>query len=333
MRRRRIDRSKRVIFGVFIFLCVLYIVLLILNLFSNNENSIKKQLEKDLIDDVAPTIELLGGEQRVAVHDKLVEPGYDVYDNVDFPDLEIESNVDTSSVGEYEIHYTAYDESGNSSSVTRKVSVIEPAGRIFLTFDDGPSEHTGVLLDVLKKYGVKATFFVTGYGDDEMIRREFNEGHAVGIHTNTHNYALIYSSLDNYIADFNAVRDRIQGITGRPVKLMRFPGGSSNMVSAYYDGGVKIMSQLSHLVGEWGFTYFDWNVDSDDAGGASSSDEVYNNIINALKVGGDSIVLQHDTKLYSVEAVERIIQYGLEHNFIFESLNEQSFTAHHGVNN
>ena len=153
MRRRRIDRSKRVIFGVFIFLCVLYIVLLILNLFSNNESSIKKQLEKDLIDDVAPTIELLGGEQRVAVHDKLVEPGYDVYDNVDFPDLEIESNVDTSSVGEYEIHYTAYDESGNSSSVTRKVSVIEPAGRIFLTFDDGPSEHTGVLLDVLKKYG------------------------------------------------------------------------------------------------------------------------------------------------------------------------------------
>ena len=316
MRRRRIDRSKRVIFGVFIFLCVLYIVLLILNLFSNNESSIKKQLEKDLIDDVAPTIELLGGEQRVAVHDKLVEPGYDVYDNVDFPDLEIESNVDTSSVGEYEIHYTAYDESGNSSSVTRKVSVIEPAGRIFLTFDDGPSEHTGVLLDVLKKYGVKATFFVTGYGD-----------------TNTHNYALIYSSLDNYIADFNAVRDRIQGITGRPVKLMRFPGGSSNMVSAYYDGGVKIMSQLSHLVGEWGYPYFDWNVDSDDAGGASSSDEVYNNTINALKVGGDSIVLQHDTKLYSVEAVEKIIQYGLEHNFIFESLNEQSFAAHHGVNN
>ena len=333
MRQRRVDWSRRIIFGLFVLSCILYIVLLILNSLANNEDSAKAKLKNDLADIVAPTIVIFGGEQKIAVHDKLVEPGYDVYDDVDFPDLEIESNVNTSSVGEYEIRYIASDKSGNTSTATRNVSVIEPAGRIYLTFDDGPSEFTGVLLDILKKYGVKATFFVTGYGDDGMIKRAYLEGHAVGIHTNTHNYAYIYSSVDNFAADFNTVNDRIKSLTGKNTKLMRFPGGSSNMISSYYDGGARIMSQLVDLVGEWGYTYFDWNVDSKDAGGANSSDEVYENVINALKSGGDSIVLQHDTKPYSVEAVERIIQYGLEHNYIFYSLNNDSFSAHHGVNN
>ena len=69
------------------------------------------------------------------------------------------------------------------------------------------------------------------------------------------------------------------------------------------------------------------------AGGAGSADEVYNNVVNALKWGGDSVILQHDTKPYSVEAVERIIQYGLENNFVFEILSTNTFTVHHGVNN
>ena len=79
--------------------------------------------------------------------------------------------------------------------------------------------------------------------------------------------------------------------------------------------------------------YFDWNIDSDDAGGAKTADDVYNNVVRALGDGGEYVVLQHDVKPYSVEAVDRIIKYGLERGFVFSKLREGSFTAHHGVNN
>jgi peptidoglycan/xylan/chitin deacetylase (PgdA/CDA1 family) len=93
------------------------------------------------------------------------------------------------------------------------------------------------------------------------------------------------------------------------------------------------MTSLVELLSDQNYTYFDWNVDSGDAGGADSSEQIYNNVVSALKWGGDSIVLQHDIKPHSVEAVEKIIQYGLENNFVFSKLTSDSFNAHHGINN
>ena len=82
-----------------------------------------------------------------------------------------------------------------------------------------------------------------------------------------------------------------------------------------------------------GFFYFDWNVSSNDAGGAKTAYEVYNNTISALKNNGVSVVLQHDTKGFSVDAVEAIIQYGLANGYTFRKLDQYAFGAHHGVNN
>ncbi|MBR3052011.1 polysaccharide deacetylase family protein [Candidatus Saccharibacteria bacterium] len=299
-----------------------------------DEERTRADLAREMADEAAPVIELNGGDEiTIAVGDQLVEPGFDIYDDRAWPEVTIESMVDTRNAGNYIIRYTASDGNGNVAKKERKVKVVEPAGRIYLTFDDGPSEYTGMLLDVLKKYGVRATFFVTGYGDDELIQREQAEGHAVAIHTFSHLYANIYASVENFTADFRAVEDRVIHLTGVRPKLMRFPGGSSNLVSARYDGGNHIMSRLVDLVREWGYTYFDWNVDSNDAGAASTTEEVYDNVVNTLKWGGNSVVLQHDTKEYSVKAVERIIQYGLEHNFVFDSLDANDFAAHHSVNN
>ena len=206
-------------------------------------------------------------------------------------------------------------------------------GTIYLTFDDGPGAYTARLLDILAKYNVKATFFVTNAGDDSMILREYNEGHAVGLHTASHNYSYIYASIDNFFDDLYAVQDRVERITGYKSYLMRFPGGSSNTVSARYDGGTRIMSALVNEVEGRGFTYFDWNITSGDAGGTTTADGVYRNVVNNLKDGGNSVVLQHDIKGFSVDAVERIIQFGLANGFTFRKLDENSFTAHHGVNN
>ncbi len=285
-------------------------------------------------DNFAPVIEIIGGDIiTVAVGTDYEDPGVDAYDIGGDMELVVDGSVDPKTVGEYEVKYTAKDSSNNITEAIRKVHVIQPAGTIYLTFDDGPSEHTGRLLDVLKKYGVKVTFFVTGRGDDNYFKREFEEGHTVALHTNTHNYAYVYSSVDNYFADLNTISNRVKAKTGEDSKLIRFPGGSSNLVSRRYDGRSRIMTRLVNEVTKRGYTYFDWNVDSNDAGGAKTADEVFNNVTSRLVLGGNSVVLQHDVKGFSVDAVERIIQYGIEHNFIFKKLDASSFTAHHGVNN
>lgn len=209
---------------------------------------------------------------------------------------------------------------------------VVPRGTIYLTFDDGPGDDTARLLDILKKYNIKATFFITNRGDDALITREYNEGHAVGLHTCSHNYSYIYRNLDNFFADLECTKNRVLGATGFSANLIRFPGGSSNTVSRRYDGGTRIMSKLTREVEARDYAYFDWNVDSDDAGRARTAEEVYNNVTTHLK-DGDNVVLQHDIKSYSVDAVEHIIIYGLNHNYKFDKLSASSYSAHHGVNN
>ncbi|MBQ3413666.1 polysaccharide deacetylase [Candidatus Saccharibacteria bacterium] len=213
-----------------------------------------------------------------------------------------------------------------------KAKLAEAKGVIYLTFDDGPGPYTAELLDVLKQYGVKATFFVTGAGDDALIAREYKEGHAVGLHTFSHNYAYIYSGVDNFLADLAQVGERVKNITGSESKLMRFPGGSSNTVSRRYDGRTRIMSKLAAEVEAQGYAYFDWNVDSGDAGGAKTTDAVVARVTSGLKEG-PNVVLQHDVKDFSVAAVEDIIKYGLSNGFLFAALDTGSFNAHHGINN
>ncbi|MBQ8985248.1 polysaccharide deacetylase [Candidatus Saccharibacteria bacterium] len=203
-------------------------------------------------------------------------------------------------------------------------------GTIYLTFDDGPGDYTGRLLDILKKHDVKATFFVTGRGDDSLILREHNEGHTVGLHTWSHVYEDVYRSVDSYFADLYKIQDRVKRITGVESKLIRFPGGSSNLVSAQYVRG--LMSTLTREVEARGFSYFDWNVVSGDAGGTYTSDGVYNNVTSRLREGAN-VVLQHDIKDFSVDAVDRIIEYGKSHGFDFKPLDSNSPTMHHGVNN
>ena len=223
-------------------------------------------------------------------------------------------------------------EEAEAEAAERAKKIAEATGVVYLTFDDGPSEYTNALLDVLEKYDVKATFFVTGKGDDATIKREFDEGHRVALHTWSHNYSYLYSSVDNYFADLYQVADRVKRITGEDAKLIRFPGGSSNTVSARYDKRKRIMTTLTREVEAKGYQYFDWNVDSDDAGKAKTSDVVYSNVISRLKAG-PNVVLQHDVKDYSVDAVARIIEYGQSNGFYFDKLSWDSFTAHHGVNN
>lgn len=293
---------------------------------------------RGVVEDLTPPVISLSGDETktLVLGATYEENGASAVDSCD-GELEVtrEGEVNSSVTGTYEIKYKSRDEAGNEGEAKRTVKIIDPASGnriVYLTFDDGPGEHTGRLLDILAKYNVKATFFVTGRGDDALIKREYDEGHTVALHTNTHDYAYIYANANNFFWDLSVVRDRVQRITGYAPTLIRFPGGSSNTISAVYDGGTRIMSYLTAEVGRRGFAYADWNVSSGDAGGAYTSDDVYWNVINRFGEG-QYVVLQHDIKGFSVDAVERIIQYGQSNGYTFLPMKETSFLAHHGVNN
>lgn len=203
---------------------------------------------------------------------------------------------------------------------------------IYLSFDDGPGPYTGELLDVLKKYDVKATFFVTASYPDyaDLIGRAYDEGHSIGIHSYSHNYYRIYDSVSAYKEDMKLMDDIIKEQTGKRTKLFRFPGGSSNTVSNFNPG---IMTELSKTLTGEGYYYFDWNVLSGDAGETTDTGAIYYNVISGCAKNDVSVVLMHDIKSYSVAAVESIIKWGLESGYTFLALSEESFPAHHPIAN
>lgn len=251
---------------------------------------------------------------------------YSAYDNYD-GDITDKVIVDEK---EDSVIYSVTDSFGNTTTVVKN-KVTDETKIIYLTFDDGPSKYTEELLEILKKYNVRATFFVVGTYYSDVLSKIAEDGHAIGIHTYSHEFKDIYKSEENYFADLNKIQDIIFEKTGSRSDLLRFPGGTSNTVSRKYNKG--IMSRLSELVVEQGFQYFDWNVDSDDAGRARDSETVFENVKTGVDGKRIAVVLQHDTKKFSIDAVEQIIIWGEENGYVFLPLNKYSFNAHHNALN
>jgi peptidoglycan/xylan/chitin deacetylase (PgdA/CDA1 family) len=279
------------------------------------------------------------GEEEENVLDESSEVGQNIrYTTVDgktekdFLDDKKVSESDAAKSDKIDDNALNNDKESESGNVEKNFEDVLKNGKtIYLTFDDGPSQYTAGLLDVLKKYNVKASFFVTCAHTEyrSVIKRAFDEGHTIGLHSCTHDYARIYSSVDAFLTDLNNVSDVVKDLTGKETKFLRFPGGSSNTVSRKYSNGV--MTKLVSEVTQRGYIYFDWNVLSGDADGAKTKEQVFSNVTSTLK--NDSIVLQHDTKGFSVDAVEDIIKYGLKNGYTFSALNEKSPTARHRINN
>ena len=160
----------------------------------------------------------------------------------------------------------------------------EATGIIYLTFDDGPSQDsTPQILEILARNNVKATFFVIHYNEanETLVKKEHSQGHKVALHGYSHTYSEIYTSLDACMENFKKIQEQVYNSIGEKSNIIRFPGGSSNTVSRKYCQGV--MTELTQKVVEEGFRYFDWNVDSDDAGKAKNSEDIYNNVTSKLK--------------------------------------------------
>ena len=163
----------------------------------------------------------------------------------------------------------------------------------YLTFDDGPDRNnTERILDTLKKYNVKATFFVVykDYKEErELYRRIVEEGHTIGVHTASHNYNKIYASVDAYLDDFQRCSEQIEGVTGVKPEIFRFPGGSVNS----YNSGIyrEIIAEMTRR----GYTYYDWNVSSGDAASSYvSMSRIVENVLGTGRNLSKKIVLMHD---------------------------------------
>lgn len=206
---------------------------------------------------------------------------------------------------------------------------------IYLTFDDGPSYLTNEILNVLRKEKVAATFFVVGTNVDkykDVVKRAYEDGHTIAMHTNTHKYNEIYSSLDSYFNDLQAVKNKIYNLTGNTPRIVRFPGGSSNMISKKYSKG--IMTDIVNKINSKSYYYFDWNIDSGDASGKLNKDEIYNNVVMHLNYD-TNVVLMHDagTKGSTAQALPQIIKYGKEHGYTFARITKDTRPIHHKINN
>lgn len=291
-----------------------------------------------VVDQEKPIIKLNGKDEINIVQGlEYNEPGFIAVDNYDgdiTSKVVVTDNI-KDDVGEYEVIYTVKDSSENTYSVRRKVNRIKGNnGVIYLTFDDGPSSITSKILDILKKENIKATFFVVNYSQfyDEIVKRIIEEGHTIGLHSYTHQYKLIYSSETAYFDDLNKLKMRVKNTTGIDSNIIRFPGGSSNTISRFNNG---IMTRLVKMVKEYGYHYFDWNVDSNDAGGAKNSTEVYNNVINNLSIKRNNVVLMHDlgNNLKTLNALESIIKDAKAKGYSFEKITYDTPMVVHGVNN
>lgn len=352
--KKRKNKNK---YNLFIILLIILPLILCLVLFAK-VNSLQKQVDLLMIDQYGMTYSDMGSKKDSIVHAGNINNQEDKEKESDKkPDIQEETKDSTEdhtqnkepseeapdeSTGEDDgqddpIEKPTDTEKGNgqeeptedpteetpANEETEEVDQGQERKKVYLTFDDGPSKNTAKVLDILKKYDVKATFFVLGQTDDfslKMYKRIIDEGHTIGLHSYTHSYDYIYSSVENFKSDLFKLRDLIYDTTGHKPDIYRFPGGSSNQVSKLD------ISVFIKFLEENNITYYDWNVVNGDATGQKiTAKEAYDNTINGVKLFDSSYVLMHDAhnKDVTVESLPKILEALIEKDVEFLLLSKE----------
>ena len=180
--------------------------------------------------------------------------------------------------------------------------------KVYLTFDDGPSSNTDKILDVLDRYGVKATFFVVGRDDlkyKETYKRIVADGCTLGMHSYSHRYSEIYSSERAFTDDLTKLQEFLYDTTGVWPRIYRFPGGSSNTVS-------KVdMKTLTDELDKQDIVYYDWNIASGDAKNPEPGpSRIVSNCMSKVTDYKTAVILMHDAgdKDNTVKALPKLIE-------------------------
>ncbi|MED4751401.1 exo-beta-N-acetylmuramidase NamZ domain-containing protein [Brevibacillus choshinensis] len=191
----------------------------------------------------------------------------------------------------------------------------------YLTFDDGPSPVTPQVLDTLKKFGVKATFFIVGRsvaGHEAILKRTLAEGHAIGGHTYSHDYRIVYKSMEAFFADLERGNDMIEKAIGMRPTIFRYPGGSTNTVShkyqdpKVYNQSHPVMNAIKAEANKREYTFIDWNVTNGDArSNKYTAQGALANIKQQVKSQKEIVILMHDasTKGPTAQALPEVITF------------------------
>lgn len=291
-RRKRVRRLKKMII-LTLFISILFSIILSIFLLIK---TIRLEEELEELKQIV-MLENAGGD--MASNEKAVEVMQLETSGIE-PSEEEESEKAAEVVSTEEDDTQVHTE--EESTETEKVR------NVYLTFDDGPSAYTNEILDILKEYNVKATFFVVGKEGEkyeELYNRIVEEGHTLGMHSYSHRYDEIYASEENFAEDFEKLQTYLYDITGVESRFYRFPGGSSNTVS-------KIdMSNFIDYLKEHDVVYFDWNVSSGDASsGGVSVEQIIENCTGNVDYYNNMVILMHDSqeKRTTVEALPSVIE-------------------------
>ena len=199
----------------------------------------------------------------------------------------------------------------------------EEGKRVFLTFDDGPSETvTPKILEILDKYNIKATFFVLGCNvksHPEIVKQAYEAGHYIANHGYSHKYSKIYESADTVLQEYNktesAIREALEDVTYSS-HLFRFPGGAHG--GPYEEIKEKARKELN----EEGVAYLDWSALTYDAAGADTKEEILCNLKETMNGWDNVVILMHDApdKKVTYETLEDVIEYLQEKGYEFKNI-------------
>ncbi|MGL5647339.1 MAG: polysaccharide deacetylase family protein [Clostridium sp.] len=198
---------------------------------------------------------------------------------------------------------------------------------VFLTFDDGPSENTKKILEILERYNVHGTFFVLGSNlnssNENYLKEVYNSGNAIGNHTYSHNYKIIYpnnkvniNTFMNEVKKTNKLLSRILGEDFN-TSIIRMPGG---YVSRKYHKDPNL-KELNKVFDKEKVTSIDWNIDSADSSGLNvPTEKIVNATIKGIGNLEDVILLMHDTgsKETTAQALPKIIEHFQKSGYVFK---------------
>ncbi|WP_195987171.1 polysaccharide deacetylase family protein [Clostridium sp. D53t1_180928_C8] len=221
------------------------------------------------------------------------------------------------------------EKSSNDSTIEKEIK--EDTKKIaYLTFDDGPSKNTELILDILKNNNIHATFFIISpYIEPHIkfIKRAYDEGNAIGNHTADHEFQYVYTCEEAFFKSFNKQQDFIKDVTGNDCTIFRFPGGSHNTI-VRNARGKDFTKNITYKLNENGVNVYDWNVDSGDAKGNNiPASTLIQNVAREIKdkdgnYKNPAIILMHDcmTKNTTVDALPGIIKVLKDAGYDFEIL-------------
>ncbi len=198
---------------------------------------------------------------------------------------------------------------------------------VYLTFDDGPSNLTPQVLDLLDRYNAKATFFVVCKNNEEYeeyLSDIVARGHTLALHSYSHDYHEIYASKDAFLRDYEKVYDWVVETTGYTPSLFRFPGGSNN-------GSSYVVNDIIDEMEGRGFQYFDWNVSSGDGSELTTTANIIDNICSNVGNVEHPVVLMHDGrgKNATLAALPSVLEYLSDNGYEFRSLDKSVETVHY----